>query len=120
MNLKGQRVTVMGLGLFGGGVGAVRFLVREGAVVTVTDLRKKKDLRASVRALKGLPIAFKLGRHEETDFQNADLIVANPAVPRSSQYLKIAGFCGGAHPLGNRLIVRNLSRAHNWRNGQQW
>ena len=39
----------MGLGLFGGGVGAVRFLVREGAVATVTDLRPEKDLRASVR-----------------------------------------------------------------------
>ena len=90
MNLKGQRVTVMGLGLFGGGVGAVRFLVREGAVVTVTDLRTEKDLRASVRALNGLPIAFKLEGHEETDFRNADLIVANPAVPRSSRYLNIA------------------------------
>ena len=94
MNLKGQRVTVMGLGLFGGGVGAVRFLVREGAVVTVTDLRSKKDLHASVRALNGLPIAFKLGGHEETDFRNADLIVANPAVPRSSPYLKIAESAG--------------------------
>ncbi len=94
MNLKGQRVTVMGLGLFGGGVGAARFLVREGAVVTVTDLRPQKDLRASVRALNGLPIAFKLGGHEETDFRNADLIVANPAVPRSSQYLKIAESAG--------------------------
>ena len=94
MNLKGQRVTVMGLGLFGGGVGAVRFLLRKGAVVTVTDLRPEKDLRDSVCALKGLPIAFVLGRHEETDFQNADLIVANPAVPRSSRYLKIAESVG--------------------------
>ena len=94
MNLKGQRVTVMGLGLFGGGVGAVRFLVREGAVVTVTDLRPEKDLRASVRALNGLPIAFKLGGHDETDFRNADLIVANPAVPRSSPYLQIAESAG--------------------------
>ena len=94
MKLKGQRVTVMGLGLFGGGVGAVRFLVREGAVVTVTDLRPKKDLRASVRALNGLPIAFVLEGHEETDFRNTDLIVANPAVPRSSPYLKIAESAG--------------------------
>ena len=94
MNLKGQRVTVMGLGLFGGGVGAVRFLLRKGAVVTVTDLRPEKDLHASVRALKGLPIAFVLGGHEETDFQNADLIIANPAVPRSSRYLKIAESVG--------------------------
>ena len=84
----------MGLGLFGGGVGAVRFLVRKGAVVTVTDLRPEKDLCASVQALNGLPIAFKLGRHEETDFQKADLIVANPAVPRSSQYLKVAESAG--------------------------
>ncbi len=94
MKLKGQRVTVMGLGLFGGGVGAVRFLVREGAVVTVTDLRPKKDLRASVRALNGLPVAFVLEGHEETDFRNTDLIVANPAVPRSSRYLKIAESAG--------------------------
>ncbi|MDE2721815.1 MAG: Mur ligase family protein, partial [Gemmatimonadota bacterium] len=94
MNLKGQRVTVMGLGLFGGGVGAVRFLVRKGAVVTVTDLRPEKDLRASVSALNGLPIAFKLGGHEETDFRKTDLIVANPAVPRSSRYLKIAESAG--------------------------
>lgn len=84
----------MGLGLFGGGVGAVRFLLRKGAVVTVTDLRPEKDLHASVHTLKGLPIAFVLGGHEETDFQNADLIVANPAVPRSSRYLKIAESAG--------------------------
>jgi UDP-N-acetylmuramoylalanine--D-glutamate ligase len=94
VKLKGQRVTVMGLGLFGGGVGAVRFLVREGAVVTVTDLRPEKDLCASVRALNGLPIAFVLEGHEETDFRNTDLIVANPAVPRSSPYLKIAESAG--------------------------
>lgn len=84
----------MGLGLFGGGVGAVRFLVREGAVVTVTDLRSEDVLSDSVSALKGLDITFKLEGHEETDFRNTDLIVANPAVPRSSPYLKIAESAG--------------------------
>lgn len=33
----------MGLGLHGGGVGAVEFLVRRGAKVTVTDLRTRID-----------------------------------------------------------------------------
>lgn len=94
MNLKGQRVLVMGLGVFGGGVGAVRFLVREGAVVTVTDLWSERELGASVRALDGLPVAFVLGGHEEADFQNADLIVANPAVPRSSRFLQVAESAG--------------------------
>lgn len=93
-NLKGQRVLVMGLGLFGGGVGAVRFLVREGADVTVTDLRSEKELDVSVRALDGLPITLKLGGHDEKDFQHPDLIVANPAVPRSSRFLEIAASAG--------------------------
>ena len=39
------RVTVMGLGSFGGGIGAVRFLVRSGARVTVTDLRSAAELQ---------------------------------------------------------------------------
>ncbi len=94
MNLTGKRVLVMGLGLFGGGVGVVRFLVREGAVVTVTDLRSERELTASVRALDGLPVAFRLGGHEEADFRNADLIVANPAVPRSSRFLQVAESAG--------------------------
>ena len=33
----GKRVTVMGLGTRGGGVGVARFLAEQGAIVTVTD-----------------------------------------------------------------------------------
>ena len=29
-DFRGKRVTVMGLGSFGGGIGAVRFLIRQG------------------------------------------------------------------------------------------
>ena len=36
---KNTRVTVMGLGNFGGGVAVVRFMVQRGAQVTVTDLK---------------------------------------------------------------------------------
>lgn len=86
----GKRVLVMGLGLFGGGVGATRFLVQQGAIVTVTDLRSAQDLSASVRALDGLPVTFKLGGHNVEDFSRADLVVANPAVPRSSPFLLAA------------------------------
>ena len=85
--LEGRRVTVMGLGLFGGGVGITRFLVRAGAKVTVTDLRSREDLEESVRALEGLPIEFRLGVHDERDFREADLVIVNPAVPLDSPYL---------------------------------
>ncbi len=90
MPLDGRRVLVMGLGLFGGGAGAVRFLCREGARVTVTDLRPADALRESLRTLESLPVAYRLGGHEASDFRAADLVVANPAVPRSSPFLKDA------------------------------
>ncbi len=88
--LDGRRVLVMGLGLFGGGVGAVRFLCREGALVTVTDLRPAEALPESLQALESLPVAYRLGGHEASDFRSADLVVANPGVPRSSRFLKVA------------------------------
>ncbi len=92
--LKGRRVLVMGLGLFGGGVGAVRHLLREGARVRVTDLRPAEDLSESLKALEGHPVEFKLGGHDEEDFRSTDLIVANPAVPRFSPFLRAAETAG--------------------------
>jgi UDP-N-acetylmuramoylalanine--D-glutamate ligase len=80
----------MGLGLFGGGGGAARYLVRRGARVTVTDLRGPDVLAPSLAALEGLPIRYHLGGHDPADFHDADLVVANPAVPSGSRYLEIA------------------------------
>ena len=86
----GARVTVMGLGLHGGGASAARFLAREGAEVTVTDLRGETELAASLDSIASLPIRFVLGRHEDGDFADADIVIKNPAVPRSSRYLALA------------------------------
>lgn len=88
--LSGARVTVMGLGLHGGGVAATRFLVSEGAEVTVTDLRDEERLASSLEDIAGLPVRLVLGRHEDADFSRADLVVKNPAVPRHSPYLERA------------------------------
>ena len=88
--LDGKRVTVMGLGLFGGGLGVARFLVTSGAKVTVTDSKSETDLRESVDQLRSLPITFRLGGHDERDFKDADLVVVNPAVPETNPYLKLA------------------------------
>src|SRR2546430_16308468 len=88
--LGGRRVTVMGLGLFGGGLGVTRFLVRSGAQVTVTDSKSETELRESVEQLKSLPVTFKLGGHDERDFKDADLVIVNPAVPETNPYLQLA------------------------------
>ncbi|WP_010587762.1 UDP-N-acetylmuramoyl-L-alanine--D-glutamate ligase [Schlesneria paludicola] len=92
---RGRRVLVMGLGAFGGGLGAVKFLVDRGAVVTVTDLRSAEKLAESLAALSETsPDRLVLGRHDEEDFRNAELIVANPAVKRDCPFLVIARSAG--------------------------
>ena len=81
MDYTNRRVTVMGLGHFGGGVAAARWLAARGAVVTVTDLADEHALADSLATLAGAPIAtFHLGGHREEDFRQADMVVVNPAV----------------------------------------
>jgi UDP-N-acetylmuramoylalanine--D-glutamate ligase len=80
----------MGLGLHGGGVASARFFAARGAEVTVTDLRTEEELAPSIEKLSDLPIRFVLGRHETSDFDQADLVVKNPAVPAHSSYLRCA------------------------------
>jgi UDP-N-acetylmuramoylalanine--D-glutamate ligase len=91
-SFRDKRVTVMGLGTRGGGVGVARFLAEQGAVVTVTDAKAAEALTESVAALDGLPIRFVLGRHDERDFTpaGADLVVRNPGVPRRAPLLQLA------------------------------
>ena len=89
-DFKNKKVTVMGLGLHGGGVGVAKFFVRQGAKVLVTDPKTKKELKDSIDKLKGYKINYVLGKHRVGDFKNADLIIKNPAVPKDSKYLKIA------------------------------
>ena len=80
----------MGLGLIGGGIGVVKWLVRQRAKVLVTDLKSEEVLNPSLKKLKEYPIEYVLGRHRLIDFKNTDLIIKNPAVSRKSKYLRIA------------------------------
>jgi len=89
-NWRGKRVLVMGLGVHGGGLGVTRFLVGQGATVTVTDLKSAEQLRPSLEALAGLPVRYVLGEHRTDDFIQTDLIVRNPGVPADSPYLAVA------------------------------
>lgn len=86
-NLQGKKITVMGLGLNGGGVAAARFLAQKGAQVTVTDLRSPDILKPSLELLEGLEIRYRLGEHRLEDFSAADLVIKNPAVPKDSPFL---------------------------------
>lgn len=78
---EGRRILVWGLGAFGGGEGAARFLAREGAAVVVRDAKGAEALQPALDRLAGLPIRFESGDPAERDFLAADLVVVNPAIP---------------------------------------
>jgi len=95
MKFKGLRATVMGLGHFGGGVAAARWLARQGAIVTVTDLADRATLREALESLAHEPIReFHLGSHAEEDFRHADLVVVNPAVRPDDRFVALAAQSG--------------------------
>jgi UDP-N-acetylmuramoylalanine--D-glutamate ligase len=95
-----QRVTVMGLGRFGGGLGVAQWWLDHGAHVLVTDQARAESLHEPVTRLKAHPKAerlrFHLGEHQESDFTDTDLVIANPAVPRpwDNPYLQAAWAAG--------------------------
>lgn len=91
-DLRGKRVTLIGLGTRRGGLGVARYLAQQGAVVTVTDLRPAEVLRETMAELADLPIRYVLGGHEERDFtpDGADMVVRNPGVPRRAPLLELA------------------------------
>ncbi len=100
-DLKGKRITVMGLGLFGGGAGLTRFLVKQGARVIVTDIKKESQLKPSLQSLNGLPVELHLGGHREGDFKEVDMVMVNPAIPKDSRFLQIA--VGNGVPLETEM-----------------
>jgi UDP-N-acetylmuramoylalanine--D-glutamate ligase len=87
---RGKKITIMGLGLLGRGLGDALFFIKCGAHVTITDLKTAEQLAPSVARLKGLPAKLRLGGHDPKDFSSADMVLRNADVPRSSPFLKIA------------------------------
>ena len=92
--IRNKKVTVAGLGRFGGGIAVARWLVEQGATVLVTDQAPADKLRESVAKLDGLPVGFRLGEQRNEDFTSADLVVASPAISPSSPYLRAARDAG--------------------------
>ncbi|MFZ5363870.1 MAG: UDP-N-acetylmuramoyl-L-alanine--D-glutamate ligase [Patescibacteria group bacterium] len=95
MDFKDKKITVMGLGLLGRGIGVVKYLAGKGAKVTVTDLKSAKDLAPSVLEIKKIlknrkgarPVKFILGKHRLEDFRNIDVVFKAAGVPLDSPFI---------------------------------
>lgn len=84
---KDKRITVMGLGVLGRGVGDVLFLAGCGAKLTVTDLKPAEELAPSLSRLEGYDITYVLGEHRLENFQTCDMVIKAAGVPLDSPYI---------------------------------
>ena len=96
-DIKEKKVTIMGLGLNGGGEAAVRFFLNKGAYVTVTDMKTEEQLTATIEKLNSdtsldqSRLTYRLGEHRLEDFENADCVIKNPGVKfEGNKYLAAA------------------------------
>jgi len=111
---EGKRVTVMGLGRFGGGAEVTRWLVAQGAEVLVTDLQPAEKLGEQVAGVQGLvdsgAVRLRLGEHNVSDFTTCDLVVANPAVPRpwDNRFLRASAAANVPITTEIRLLIERL------------
>ncbi|HEU0085417.1 MAG TPA: UDP-N-acetylmuramoyl-L-alanine--D-glutamate ligase [Candidatus Paceibacterota bacterium] len=87
----GKKITVMGLGILGRGLGYTKFMAECGADLIVTDLKTKKELASSIKELgKFKNIQFVLGEHRLEDFRNRDMILKAAGVPMNSPFIEEA------------------------------
>lgn len=71
---RGKRVTVLGLGLLGRGVGDAAFIAAQGGIVTVTDKKSEAELADSATQLPA-GIQKHLGGHNFSDFTDTDMVI---------------------------------------------
>jgi UDP-N-acetylmuramoylalanine--D-glutamate ligase len=91
-HFKGKKITVMGLGLLGRGLGDVRYLASCGAELIVTDLKTEEQLSSSLEELKDVSgVTYVLGEHRLEDFRERDFILKAAGVPLNSPYIEEAG-----------------------------
>jgi UDP-N-acetylmuramoylalanine--D-glutamate ligase len=93
---EGKRVTVVGLGLLGRGMGDVAYVASQGAEeMVVTDMKSAKELEESLAALKPIVdkyknVRFVLGGHREENFVDVDIVIQAAGVPKHSLYTELA------------------------------
>ena len=86
--LRGARVLVVGA--MRSGLSLTRFLLDQGADVTLTDQKAASGLPPAIDELRVRGARLELGGHDEASFTAADLIAVSPGVPLASPPLQAA------------------------------
>ncbi len=100
LNWKGKKITILGLGRYehGSGLAAVKFFIRQGADLVISDLQTEEELSVQVKRVKDYieekkyqgTITWVMGEHREVDILDCDLLVPNQAIPVTSKWIQLA------------------------------
>ncbi len=115
-----RRVTLMGLGRHGGGIGAARWLASQGARLTITDLAAPDQLAVSLAAIADLPVErYAWASTRQDDFTSAEVVVVNPAVKPDHPLVELARHRGAQITSETELFLQCLSRPRHRRHRLQ-
>ena len=103
----GKKITVMGLGLLGRGIGDTAFLAECGADVLLTDMKSEEQLAESLEKLKAYPnITYSLGGHRDADFLGRNMILKAAGVPLDSPFIARARKDGAEIAMSGALFAK--------------
>src|SRR4030066_433598 len=88
IDLRNKKTLVVGLGK--SGLAASRLLIRNGAIVTATDINPDEKLSDEAKGLSALGVKIEAGGHRTESFISSDLIILSPGVPKEIEPVAMA------------------------------
>ncbi|MCK5130411.1 MAG: UDP-N-acetylmuramoyl-L-alanine--D-glutamate ligase [Clostridiales bacterium] len=88
MNLANKKVMIIGFAR--SGVGAAQLLCSQNAIVTINDIKPKKDFEKEIKMLEEYQITYVFGEKADDYVKEQDLIVVSPGVPTNLSFFELA------------------------------
>ena len=85
-----MRILVFGYGLHGGGFDCAMHFLSKGDEVTITDIRSRETLGASIDYLETKGAVIHCGGYQTSDFQWADIVLKSPTIKLDNEFLAYA------------------------------
>ena len=85
---RGKRVLIVGMAR--SGIAAAQLLCREGAQVTVNDMKPREAFGDKLDVLNALPVTFRMGEDGLDALKGQDILVISPGVPIDAPIVKAA------------------------------
>ena len=85
---EGMQVLIVGMAR--SGIALAQLLCRQGACVTVNDMKDEASFGDKLNGLKEMPICFRLGENGLAALEGKDLLIISPGVPIDAPIVKAA------------------------------